>query len=152
VAAEPAAASATPRHSLGGRQRRLSRSGEGLLHGTHVGLGVSDLEQSKAFYQQALGPLGYQLLTERDGAAGFGRNGKPDFFVHANRPLSGPTHVAIASPDRATVQAFHAAGLAAGGRDDGPPGPRPHYHQDYYGAFVLDPDGNNVEAVCHRPA
>ena len=118
----------------------------------HVGLGVSDLEESKAFYQQALGPLGYQLLTERDGSAGFGRNGKPDFFVHANRPLSGPTHVAIASPDRATVQAFHAAGLAAGGRDNGPPGPRPHYHQDYYGAFVLDPDGNNVEAVCHRPA
>jgi catechol 2,3-dioxygenase-like lactoylglutathione lyase family enzyme len=92
----------------------------------HVGLGVSDLEESKAFYQQALGPLGYQLLTERDGSAGFGRNGKPDFFVHANRPLSGPTHVAIASPDRATVQAFHAAGLAAGGRDNGPPGPRPH--------------------------
>ena len=118
----------------------------------HVGLGVSDLEQSKAFYQQALGPLGYQLLMERSGSAGLGRNGKPDFWIHANRPLSGPTHVAIASPDRATVQAFHAAGLAAGGRDNGPPGPRPHYHQDYYGAFVLDPDGNNIEAVCHRPA
>ena len=66
----------------------------------HVGLGVSDLEQSKAFYQQALGPLGYQLLMERDGSAGFGRNGKPDFFLHANRPLSGPTHVAIVSSDR----------------------------------------------------
>jgi catechol 2,3-dioxygenase-like lactoylglutathione lyase family enzyme len=91
----------------------------------HVGLGVSDLEQSKVFYQQALGPLGYQLLMERDGSAGFGRNGKPDFWIHTNRPLSGPTHVAIASPDRATVQAFHAAGLAAGGRDNGPPGLRP---------------------------
>jgi len=117
----------------------------------HVGLGVSDLEQSKAFYQQALRPLGYQLLMERDGSAGLGRNAKPDLWIHANRPLSGPTHVAIASPDRATVDAFHAAGLAAGGRDNGPPGPRPHYHQHYYGAFVLDPDGNNIEAVCHRP-
>ena len=75
---------------------------------------VSDLEQSKAFYQQALRPLGYQLLMERDGSAGLGRNAKPDFWIHANRPLSGPTHVAIASPDRATVDAFHAAGLAAG--------------------------------------
>ena len=118
----------------------------------HVGLGVSDLEQSKAFYQQALGPLGYQLLMERDGSAGLGRNGKPDLWIHANRPLSGPTHVAIASPDRATVHAFHAAGLAAGGRDNGPPGLRPHYHPEYFGAFVLDPDGNNIEAVCHRPA
>jgi catechol 2,3-dioxygenase-like lactoylglutathione lyase family enzyme len=92
----------------------------------HVGLGVSDLEQSKAFYQQALRPLGYQLLMERDGSVGFGRDGKPDFFIHANRTLSGPTHVAIASSDRATVQAFHAAGLTAGGRDNGPPGLRPH--------------------------
>jgi hypothetical protein len=79
----------------------------------HVGLGVSDLEQSKAFYQQALSPLGYQLLMERDGSAGFGGNGKPDLWIHANRPLSGPTHVAITSSDRATVQAFHAAGLTA---------------------------------------
>ena len=117
----------------------------------HVGLGVSDLEQSKAFYQQALGPLGYQLLKEHDGSAGFGSNGKPDLWIHANRPLSGPTHVAIARSDRATVHAFHTAGLAAGGHDNGPPCPRPHYHQTYYGAFVLDPDGNNIEAVCHRP-
>ena len=117
----------------------------------HVGLGVSDLEQSKAFYQQALRPLGYQLLMERDGSAGFGRNGKPDLWIHVNRPLSGPTHIAIASSDQATVQAFHTAGLAAGGHDNGPPGLRPHYHQHYYGAFVLDPDGNNIEVVCHRP-
>jgi catechol 2,3-dioxygenase-like lactoylglutathione lyase family enzyme len=118
----------------------------------HVGLGVSDLDQSKRFYQQALDPLGYQVLIERDGSLGFGHNGKLDLFIHVNRPLSGPTHVAIASPDRATVQAFHAAGLAAGGRDNGPPGLRPHYHPDYYGAFILDPDDNNIEAVCHRPA
>jgi catechol 2,3-dioxygenase-like lactoylglutathione lyase family enzyme len=117
----------------------------------HVGLEVSDLDRSTAFYQRALDPLGYQPLLERDGSVGMGRDGKPDFFIHANRPLSGPTHIAIASPDRATVHAFHAAGLAAGGRDNGPPGLRPHYHQHYYGAFVLDPDGNNIEAVCHRP-
>jgi catechol 2,3-dioxygenase-like lactoylglutathione lyase family enzyme len=118
----------------------------------HVGLGVRDLEASTAFYQQILVPLGYQLLMQRDGSRGFGHDGKPDFWIHDNRPLSGPTHVAFASPDRATVQAFHAAGLAAGGRDNGAPGPRPHYHKDYYGAFVLDPDGNNIEAVCHWPA
>ena len=68
-----------------------------------------------------------------------------------NRPLSGPTHIAIASSDGTTVDTFHAAGLAAGGRDNGPPGPRPRYHQHHDGAFVLDPDGNNIEAVCHRP-
>jgi catechol 2,3-dioxygenase-like lactoylglutathione lyase family enzyme len=118
----------------------------------HVGLGVSDLAQSKAFYRQALGALGYQVLLERDDSVGFGRDGKPDFFIYVDRPLSGPTHVAVASPDRATVHTFHAAGLAAGGRDNGPPGPRPHYHRNYYGAFVLDPDGNNIEAVCHSPA
>ncbi|HEV8653629.1 MAG TPA: VOC family protein [Actinomycetes bacterium] len=118
----------------------------------HVGLGVRDLHVSTAFYQQALGPLGYQLLMQRDGSAGFGVNGKPDFWIHANRPLSGPVHVAFASSDRATVQAFHAAALAAGGRDNGAPGLRPQYHKEYYGAFVFDPDGNNIEAVCHRPA
>jgi catechol 2,3-dioxygenase-like lactoylglutathione lyase family enzyme len=118
----------------------------------HVGLGVSDLERSRAFYEQALAALGYRLLVESDSSAGFGRDGKPDFFVHVGRPVSGPVHVAIASPDRVTVDAFHAAGLAAGGRDNGPPGPRPRYHEHYYGAFVLDPDGNNIEAVCHRPA
>jgi catechol 2,3-dioxygenase-like lactoylglutathione lyase family enzyme len=118
----------------------------------HVGLGVSDLDASKAFYEQALRPLGYQLLMQRDGSMGFGTDGKPDFWIHVNRPLSGPVHVALASPDRATVNAFHAAGLKAGGRDNGPPGLRPQYHASYYGAFVLDPDGNNIEAVCHRPA
>jgi catechol 2,3-dioxygenase-like lactoylglutathione lyase family enzyme len=118
----------------------------------HVGLGVSDLARSRAFYEQALRPLGYRLLIEREASLGFGRDRKPDFFIHANRPLSGPVHVAFAGPDHGTVQAFHAAGLGAGGRDNGPPGPRPEYHASYYGAFVLDPDGNNVEAVCHSPA
>ena len=118
----------------------------------HVGLGVSDLGASRAFYEQALRPLGYALLMPFDDAAGFGVDGKPDFWVYVDRPLSGPVHVALASPDRATVDAFHAAGLAAGGRDNGAPGLRPQYHASYYGAFVLDPDGNNIEAVCHRPA
>ena len=117
----------------------------------HVGLGVSDLERSLAFYREALAPLGYELLLDEEGTAGFGRERKPDFFIHVGRPLSGPTHVAVASPDRVTVDRFHAAGVAAGGRDNGGPGPRPQYHQDYYGAYVLDPDGNNIEAVCHRP-
>jgi catechol 2,3-dioxygenase-like lactoylglutathione lyase family enzyme len=117
----------------------------------HVGLGVRDLERGEAFYQQALLPLGYRLLMERDGSAGFGMGGKPDFWIHGNRPVSGPVHVAVASPDRATVDAFHAAALAAGGTDNGAPGLRPQDHDTYYGAFVLDPDGNNVEAVCHRP-
>jgi catechol 2,3-dioxygenase-like lactoylglutathione lyase family enzyme len=116
----------------------------------HVGLGVRGLKQSKAFYQQALGPLGYELLMERNGSVGFGMNRKPDFWIHANRPVSAPVHAAIASPDRATVDAFHAAGLAAGGRDNGAPGVRSHYHQNYHGAFVLDPDGNNIEAVCQK--
>jgi catechol 2,3-dioxygenase-like lactoylglutathione lyase family enzyme len=117
----------------------------------HVGLGVSDRARSRASYEQALPPLGYRLLIERDASFGYGRDRKPDFLIHANRPVSGPVHVAFSSPDHGTVQAFHAAGLAAGGRDDGPPGPHPEYHASYYGAFVLDPDGNTVEAVCHRP-
>jgi len=117
----------------------------------HVAFGVRDYHVSRAFYEGALRPLGYELVMEFEGVAGFGANGKPDLWIHANRPPLGSLHVAIACPDRATVRAFHAAGLAAGGRDNGAPGPRPRYHASYYGAFVLDPDGNNIEAVCHRP-
>ena len=109
----------------------------------HVGLGVSDLEESKAFYQQALRPLGYQLLMERDGSAGFGSNGKPDFWIHANRPLSGPTHVAIASSDRATVQAFHAAGLAAGGHDNGNSAAQPQHAGAWCLGGLRRPVGGN---------
>jgi catechol 2,3-dioxygenase-like lactoylglutathione lyase family enzyme len=118
----------------------------------HVGLGVGDLDASVAFYERALEPLGYLVLRRRDRSVGLGRDGKPDFFLHADRPVSAPLHVAFASPDRTSVDAFHAAALAAGGQDNGAPGPRPHYHRHYYGAFALDPDGNNVEAVCHHPA
>jgi catechol 2,3-dioxygenase-like lactoylglutathione lyase family enzyme len=117
----------------------------------HVALGVADYARSKAFYEAALAPLGYEALTEIGGmVCGFGTPGKSFFWI-GSREMSGPVHVAFTSPDRETVDAFHAAAIAAGGRDNGPPGIREHYHPDYYGAFVLDPDGNNIEAVCHLP-
>jgi len=117
----------------------------------HVGLNVADLNASRAFYLGALEPLGIKPVMEFDGVAcGFGDADKPYFWI-SQRPIPTPSaHVAFAAPDHATVDAFHAAALAAGGRDNGAPGPR-EYHPHYYGAFVLDPDGNNVEAVCHRP-
>lgn len=117
----------------------------------HMILGVEDVDASRAFYEQALAPLGIEVVMAMPGGAGFGRDGKPVFWI-ADREPSGPVHVAFASPDRPTVDAFHAAALAAGGRDHGVPGLRPHYHASYYAAFVLDPDGNNVEAVCHAPS
>ena len=109
---------------------------------------------------QALAPLGYGLVMEvgsehtesRAPAAGFGHSGKPDFWIGGEGDLNKPLHVAIQADDRASVDAFHRAALAAGGRDNGAPGLRPHYHANYYGAFVLDPDGHNIEAVCHAPA
>ena len=117
----------------------------------HINLLVSDIERSKRFFQEALSPLGYELLMEhRISGAGFGQAGKPDFWIKQG-VLSSAIHVAFASPDRATVDDFHDAAIAAGGRDNGPPGLRPEYHSTYYGAYVLDPDGNNIEAVCHRP-
>ena len=123
----------------------------------HVGINVSDYERSKAFYVEALAALGYELGIEREGrAAGFveqtelGR--KPSFWLEATRtPVTENVHISFGAPDRTTVDAFHAAALAAGGTDNGPPGVREIYHPHYYGAFVRDPDGNNVEAVCHRP-
>ena len=123
----------------------------------HMGFSVSDYERAKAFYTKALAPLGYSLIMEvrRDQndtpAAGFGVDGKPDFWIGGEGGLNHPMHVAITARDRATVDAFYHAALAAGGTDNGAPGLRPHYHPNYYGAFVLDPDGHNVEAVCHTP-
>ena len=114
----------------------------------HLNIGVTDVAASRSFYERALAPLGYVVIMDRPYGVGLGKDGKPDFWV-SDRPSSAPLHVAFASPDRATVDAFHRAALAAGGRDNGPPGLRPHYHPEYYGAFVLDPDGNNVEAVSH---
>lgn len=125
----------------------------------HIGFPVSDYERAKAFYAKALAPLGYTLIMEVPdsltesgaSAAGFGRGGKPDFWIGGEGGLAKPMHVAILADDRASVDAFYAAAIAAGGRDNGPPGVRAHYHPDYYGAFVLDPDGHNIEAVCHKP-
>jgi catechol 2,3-dioxygenase-like lactoylglutathione lyase family enzyme len=118
----------------------------------HAGFGVSDYERSKAFYVKALAPLGVSLLMEPMGkAAGFGEHGRPFFWIEDRPPaVRGGLHVAFAVDERDTVDAFHAAGLAAGGIDNGAPGVREIYHPSYYGAYLLDPDGNNIEAVCHK--
>lgn len=116
----------------------------------HIGFTVRDYEASKRFYTTALAPLGIRLLMEVGGAAGFGAN-KPEFWIAPRaKERPAPTHVALAAANRAQVRAFHQAALAAGGKDNGAPGIRAIYHPDYYGAFVLDPDGHNIEAVCHR--
>jgi catechol 2,3-dioxygenase-like lactoylglutathione lyase family enzyme len=117
----------------------------------HVSLPVSDLERSKRFYEEALSPLDYRLIMEHHiSGVGFGQSAKPDFWIRQGAP-GAAVHVAFASEDRATVEAFYEAAIAAGGHDNGQPGLRPEYHSAYYGAYVLDPDGNNIEAVCHRP-
>jgi len=120
----------------------------------HVGLGVGDFRRAKEFYLKALAPLGYTLMlevTEGASVAGFGADGKPDFWIAGQGQVGSSTHVALLAKSRAVVDAFYQAAIAAGGRDNGKPGLRPHYHPHYYGAFVLDPDGNNVEAVTHMP-
>lgn len=119
----------------------------------HVGFAVTDYGRSKTFYEQALAPLGLTLIREPSGqAAGFGTAGKPWFWVEAQgQPVQGRLHIALAAASRAQVDAFHAAALKAGGTDNGAPGVRAIYHPDYYGAYVLDPDRNNIEAVCHEP-
>jgi catechol 2,3-dioxygenase-like lactoylglutathione lyase family enzyme len=115
----------------------------------HIGLQVRDYRRSKDFYLAALGALGYELLREFEGrVGGFGRDRKPSFWIREGEPGAG-VHIAFAASDRDAVDAFHAAAVATGAEDNGPPGLREHYHPTYYGAFVLDPDGNNVEAVNH---
>lgn len=124
----------------------------------HMGIVVSDAAASRAFYTAALAPLGYEVLQEipvefTGGRVvfGMGEKPKPDFWITSGEPNTPRLHVAFVAKSRAVVDAFHAAAVAAGGKDNGPPGPRPQYHPGYYGAFVLDPDGHNVEAVCHHP-
>jgi catechol 2,3-dioxygenase-like lactoylglutathione lyase family enzyme len=118
----------------------------------HVIVNVSEFQRSKAFYEAALAPLGYTLTTEWESGAGFAtRDGAPELWIRGGERPSGPVHVAIRSPNRSRVDAFYEAAMAAGAADNGPPGPRPHYHENYYAAFVYDPDGNNLEAVCHNP-
>ena len=125
----------------------------------HIGFSTADVPRLRAFYETALAPLGITCLMEvtdqmtggHGSFLGFGRE-RPQFWIGSGLAHTPGIHVAFAADSRALVDAFYAATLAAGGRDNGPPGLRPHYHPDYYGAFVLDPDGHNVEAVCHGRA
>lgn len=120
----------------------------------HIGFGVNDFETSRAFYLAALRPLGGEIIMEGEetSGCGFGRSGKPELWLYrAKKAPSTPLHLAFVAESRADVQAFYKAALAAGGRDNGAPGLREHYHPAYYAAFVRDPDGHNVEAVCHKP-
>ncbi len=124
----------------------------------HIGLAVRDMDRAKAFYMEALEPLGIGVIMEvtaeqtgADAHAGFGKDDKAFLWIGTGNKPRGGAHVAFTAQTRAEVDLFYRAALAAGGRDNGAPGPRPHYHEHYYGAFVLDPDGNNIEAVCHRP-
>ncbi len=117
----------------------------------HVGLRVQDLGSSTAFYQQLLAPLGYGLHAQGDGYAGFGPEGAPALWLHPRgEKASSSVHVALKAASRAAVQAFHAKGLALGARDNGAPGLRPDYAPNYYAAFLIDGDGNNIEAVCYE--
>lgn len=126
----------------------------------HIGFPVSDYARSKAFYNHVLAPLGYGLVLEvtpemtggQDSHAGFGLRSRPQFWISSGDALRGRMHICFQANTRAQVNAFHVAALAAGGSDNGAPGLRPHYHENYYGAFIIDPDGHNIEAVCHTPA
>ena len=119
-----------------------------------MGLNVRDYAASRAFYEQALAPLGLEVVMAFDEwrACGFGKEGHPGFWISEREPFGTGTHVSFRSPDHTTVDAFYEAAIAAGGRDNGGPGLREHYHPTYYAAFVHDLDGNNVEAVCHKPS
>jgi catechol 2,3-dioxygenase-like lactoylglutathione lyase family enzyme len=116
----------------------------------HIGLTVSDYEASKSFFSRALAPLGIELAMEIGGYAGFGRGGKPEFWLDSSGEIQRPMHIAFDALNRDQVRAFYAAAIAAGGTDNGPPGIREIYHPNYFGAFVIGPDGHNVEAVCHK--
>lgn len=116
----------------------------------HIGLRVTDIAASVRFFKAALAPLGHVLASQGDDYAGFGPPGAPALWLHLSAERGRGTHVALRAPDRAAVQRFHAAGLDAGARDNGAPGLRPDYAPNYYAAFLIDPDGHNVEAVCYE--
>jgi predicted lactoylglutathione lyase len=117
----------------------------------HVGVEVRNLETSKEFYLQALKPLGYELFLEHEKWVGFAVNGKPDFWLKESHNEISSVHIAFCAQNRQIVNQFYEAALMAGGKDNGKPGLREHYHPNYYGAFVFDPNGHNIEAVCHEP-
>jgi catechol 2,3-dioxygenase-like lactoylglutathione lyase family enzyme len=116
----------------------------------HISLRVQDFDRALTFYKAALAPIGYAVAMEYPGGAGLGEPGKPDLWISATEKPPHPTHIAFRT-DRARVDAFHAAALAAGGTDNGAPGLRADYHPHYYAAYVFDPEGNNIEVVCHEP-
>jgi catechol 2,3-dioxygenase-like lactoylglutathione lyase family enzyme len=116
----------------------------------HIGFAVTNYKRSKDFFAAALAPLGISLVTEVEGWAGFGKAGKPDLWFGEQGEAQRPMHLAFLAENRAQVRQFHEAALQAGGKDNGPPGIRAQYHPDYYGAYVIGPDGHNVEAVCHN--
>jgi catechol 2,3-dioxygenase-like lactoylglutathione lyase family enzyme len=131
-----------PRSRDGGNLRRMI---------DHVSVRVQDFPRLLAFYRDALAPIGYSVIMEYPGAVGLGTAGKPDLWLMQTEQAVNPTHVALSSTRRDLIDAFHAASLAAGGTDNGPPGLRVDYHPTYYAAFVRDPEGNNIEVVCHAP-
>jgi catechol 2,3-dioxygenase-like lactoylglutathione lyase family enzyme len=116
----------------------------------HIGIAVSNYQRSKEFFRNALAPLGIELVMEVEGWAGMGKGGKPEFWFGEHTAPHTPIHLAFLAASREQVRAFYSAALAAGGQDNGPPGIREVYHPSYYGAFVIAPDGHNIEAVCHQ--
>jgi len=138
----PAATGGFPRKSI-------NPGGPETIMLDHMNLIVSDVAKSKSFFVAALAPLGYKMLYDFPDAVGMGPE-HPVLWINRGK-TDNKMHVAFAAPTRALVKAFYAAAIAAGGKDNGGPGLRPNYHRDYFGAFVLDPDGNNIEAVCRLP-
>ena len=117
----------------------------------HVGIGVRNLQESKAFFLQALKPLGAEAVMEGPYGVGIGADHKPSLWLSETKETPAHLHIAFSANSRALVDAFYQAAISAGGKDNGQPGLRPHYHANYYGAFVIGPDGHNIEAVCHKP-
>lgn len=116
----------------------------------HIVIAVSDLEKSKRFYTMALAPLGISFIKEEEECVGFGNNRKASFWLCKDGEVQKPMHIAFIAQDRKSVDEFHASGLLIGGKDNGKPGLREHYQPHYYGAFLIDPDGHNIEAVCRK--